>query len=191
MQFISSVLKEHLSIVLNSGNFSQPSTHACFHPWLWRNRLYPWRKKKKWAQKKKKPPVSFPRGKRICDCKQVLWFSIKPSQLETTRYFPQWSIWWNRGGHHRRQPIGNTPLGTFNHPAGFLHVHLYQVFKLIWRGQRPYSYAKPVRTTVTTGEARQKSGSWPGKFTRWFLRSAFLQQLDTQESKEHHGLLFW
>ena len=95
-----------------------------------------------------------------------------------------------RGGHNRRQPIGDTVLGTFNHPAVFLHVHLYQVFKLIWRGQRPYSYAKPVRRTVATGEARQKSGFCPGRLTRWFLKSAFLQQLDTQESKEHHGLLF-
>jgi len=95
-----------------------------------------------------------------------------------------------RGGHHRRQPIGNTLLGTFNHPGVFLHIHPYQVFKLIWRGQRPYSHAKPVKKTETTGEARTKSGCCPGRFTRWFLRSAFLQHLDTQECKEHHGLLF-
>lgn len=108
MQFISSALKEHLSTVLNSGNFPQPSATACFHPGLWRKRLYPWRKKKKKKKKqaqKKCHQFHFQdeRGFAISS-----GFSTKPLQLETTQCFPQQSIWWNT----EVDMIEDSPLAT-------------------------------------------------------------------------------
>lgn len=71
-------------------------------------------------------------------------FSTKPLKIV---YFPGWSIWRNSSGHHGRHPIDDTLLGTADHPAVFMNDHHLSGIELIWRRQRPYSNAKPVRRT--------------------------------------------
>lgn len=68
IQLISSDLKEHLSIVLSSEKFSQYLTHAFFHPWLGEKGSTLGGKE---TGSEKVRPVSFPRQKRTCNCKQV------------------------------------------------------------------------------------------------------------------------
>lgn len=56
------------------------------------------------------------------DCKQVQHWAFEASVFSWI-YFPRWSIWWNSGGPHGRQPTDNTVLEIANHPAAFLHDH--------------------------------------------------------------------